>query len=59
MLQARYVKDLKDMEKITVSGNLRYYVDQDTGMLYFDSCTECKKLLNEEELAYGHDCEEE
>jgi hypothetical protein len=31
--------------------------DPETGELFYDICFECDKMLGEEDLAYGHDCE--
>jgi hypothetical protein len=31
--------------------------DEETEELYFGKCVECGKLLNAEEMGYGHDCE--
>lgn len=31
--------------------------DPETGEFFYDICYECDKMLNEEEAAYGHDCE--
>lgn len=31
--------------------------DPETGKLFYDICFECDKMLDEEEFAYGHDCE--
>jgi hypothetical protein len=31
--------------------------DPETGELFYDICFECDKMLGEEDMAYGHDCE--
>jgi hypothetical protein len=31
--------------------------DPETGELFYDICFECDNLLNEQEAAFGHDCE--
>jgi hypothetical protein len=31
----------------------------DDGKVYVGRCPECMKMLDGEEMAYGHDCEEE
>jgi len=31
--------------------------DPETGEFFYDICYECDKMLNEDEAAYGHDCE--
>ena len=36
---------------------VRVMQDPETGELFYDVCYECDKMLNEDEAAYGHDCE--
>ena len=36
---------------------VKVYEDIETGELFYDKCFECDKMLDEEEFAYGHDCE--
>ena len=31
----------------------------DDGKVYLGLCPECMKMLDEDEMAYGHDCEDE
>jgi hypothetical protein len=45
------------MENITV-GKIHVKIDDD-GKVYVGRCPECMKMLDGEEMAYGHDCEEE
>lgn len=57
MSSLKYVKDIPSMTKIRLWKGLGF-VDSDTGIIYYNSCPECKLLLSEED-AYGHDCEGE
>ena len=36
---------------------VKVYEDIETGEFFYDQCFECDKMLNEEEAAFGHDCE--
>ena len=45
------------MEHVTV-GKIHVKID-DNGKVYVGRCPECMKMLDGEEMAYGHDCEEE
>ena len=52
----KYQENKDRMTKVKIDA-VKALQDPETGDLFYDICFECDKMLGEEDLAYGHDCE--
>ncbi len=52
----KYQENAHRMAKVKIDA-VKALQDPETGKLFYDICFECDKMLDEEEFAYGHDCE--
>ena len=52
----KYQDNAHRMARVKIDA-VKAFQDHETGKLFYDVCFECDKMLDEEEFAYGHDCE--
>ena len=57
MTKVKYLSDVANMARLKIGG-IRVIQDPETGVLYYDVCDECEMLLDENEMGYGHECQQ-